>query len=435
VVRAHLSRIEEVNPRLNALVYLTPDAALSQAREADKALAEGKILGPLHGVPMTIKDSLDTANVLTTWGTPGRASTVPAQDATVVSRMRKAGAILLGKTNTPELTLAFETFNPIYGRTNNPYNPNRTPGGSSGGEAAIIAACGSPIGLGSDTGGSIRLPSHFCGVAGIRPTSGRIPRTGHAIPAGGIVDALTQIGPMARFVEDLGLALSIISGADGKDPSIISVPLGDPASLELKGLRVAFHTDNGITTPTPETADTVKAAAEALAARGAILEEACPPGIRETVEIFLGLLVGWDGGAWIRLLLERAGTDLKETSLKGLMGPPNLHAEDLVRLIDRWDRFRSTMLSFLDTYDAILSPINAYPALPHGQSKDNIPAFSYTMTYNLTGWPAAVVRAGTSPEGLPIGVQAVAPPWREDLALAFSAVIERACGGWRPPKL
>src|SRR5262245_36613031 len=211
VVQAYIQRIEAVNPQLNAVVQLRAEAAQAEARAADAALARGQIIGPLHGVPMTIKDSLDTAGVITTGGTKGRAAFVPAQDATVVARLRAAGAILLGKTNTPELTLAGETDNLIYGRTNNPYDLSRTPGGSSGGAAAIVAAGGAPFDIGSDTAASIRWPAHCCGIAGIKPTAGRVPRTGHIIPFGlGARDMLTQNGPMARFVEDLSLILPII---------------------------------------------------------------------------------------------------------------------------------------------------------------------------------------------------------------------------------
>ena len=184
VVQAHLDRIDEVNERLNAVVHLCAERALDEAREADAALARGESKGPLHGVPMTLKDSLDTEGVVTTGGTTGRRDFVPDQDATVTARLRAAGAVLLGKTNTPELTMAGETDNLVYGRTNNPFNLERIPGGSSGGAAAIVCAGGSPFDIGSDTGGSVRMPSHFCGIAGIKPNSGRVPRTGHIIPWG-----------------------------------------------------------------------------------------------------------------------------------------------------------------------------------------------------------------------------------------------------------
>ena len=212
VVQACLDRIDQVNPQLNAVVQLAATRALEEAREADEALARGESNGPLHGVPMTIKDSLDTAGLISTGGTKGRESFIPQQDATVVRRLREAGAILLGKTNTPEFTLSFETNNLIYGRTNNPYDTSRTPGGSSGGAAAIVAAAGAPFDIGSDFGGSIRLPSHLCGIAGLKPSSGRVPRTGHIYPFGGVQDSFQQIGPLARYVEDLALILPLIAG-------------------------------------------------------------------------------------------------------------------------------------------------------------------------------------------------------------------------------
>lgn len=439
VVDAYLQRIEDVNPKLNAVVQLTADAARAQAREADAALARGKIKGPLHGVPITIKDNIETSGVICTGGTKGRASFVPKQDATVVERMRAAGAIILGKTNMPELGLVFETDNLVYGRTNNPYDLSRTPGGSSGGEAAIIAAGGSPLGLGNDMGGSIRLPAHFCGIAGIKPTTGRVPRTGHFPWPTGWLDMLWQPGPMARFVEDLILALPIIAGVDWRDPTVSPMPLGDPKKVNLKSLRVAFHTDNGILSPTPEIAEVVKKTAKALSDVGMAVEEDRPKGIEKSYDIFFGLL-GADGGAGVQTLLRMVGTTEMHPWLQGLLGV----CHDLVMttaefggLMLEWATFQSAMLSFMEKYDVIVCPVCAYPALPHGATLDldKVPAFSYTMTYNLTGWPSVVVRGGTSPEGLPIGVQVVARPWREDVALAVAQRIETVLGGWQRPPL
>ncbi|MEE8567387.1 MAG: amidase, partial [Anaerolineales bacterium] len=235
IVNACLQRIEAVNPRLNAVVQLAADTARAEAREADAALAREKIKGPFHGVPFTVKDVFDTAGVISAAGIEERASYVPEQDAVVVARMRAAGAILLGKTNCPPWGAGGESDNPVYGRTNNPYDQTRTPGGSSGGEAAIIAAGGSPLGLGSDSGGSIRVPAHFCGIAGLRPTVGRIPNTGVFNHPGGLSDPRTQIGPMSRFVEDLGLTLSVISGVDWRDSGVIPMPLGDPQAVDTTG--------------------------------------------------------------------------------------------------------------------------------------------------------------------------------------------------------
>jgi amidase len=435
VVEAHLRRISDVNPRLNAVVQLTAETAMEQARLADAALARGEVRGPFHGVPMTIKDSFDAAGVVTTWGTPGRAHAIPDRDATIVARLKNAGAILLGKTNTPEFTLGHETDNSIYGRTNNPYNLQRSSGGSSGGAAAIVAAGGAPFDIGTDTGGSIRNPAHFCGLAGIKPTSGRVPRTGHAIPPGGLLDSLTQVGPLARKVEDLMPILSLIAGPDDHDPFISPVPLAGPKAVVLAGLKGTFHTDNGIQTPTLSIVAAVRQAVAALSTVGIEFEEKRPPGIEETIELMPALFRGWDGGAMVRLLLARAGTAENDSSLGTYLAAKTASPDELVHLIDRWDQFRMRMLAFFQGHDLIISPVNAYEAIPHGTIKELYPGFSYAMTYNLTGWPGATVRVGTSPEGLPIGVQIVAHPWREDVALAVAGYLEQAFGGWQPPPL
>jgi amidase len=439
IVEAHLERIAAVNPKLNAVVQLVADQARAAAREADAALARDGVKGALHGVPITLKDSFDTAGIISTGGTKGRAQYVPERDATVVARLRNAGAVLLGKTNTPELTLAGETDNLIYGRTNNPYDLSRSPGGSSGGSAAIVAAGGSPLDLGSDTGGSIRLPAHWTGIAGIRPNSGRVPRTGHIIPYGmGALDALTQIGPMARYVEDLALALPLLAGSDWQDPAIVNMPLGDPRRVELRGLRVAFHTDNGIMTPEAAIADTVRRAAAALEAAGMRVQEARPPGIERSFALLLALFFA-DGGAGVRRRLASHGTREVHPYLSTFqnMGTPALDGAKFGELLEQVDRFRSEMLAFMEAHDLILCPPGAFTALPHGEvlKPDRFPGFSYAGTYNLTGWPGVVVRGGTSPGGLPIGVQVVARAWREDVALAVASHLESALGGFQPPSL
>jgi amidase len=434
VVRACLERIAAVNPRLNAAVQVTAEAARAQGRAADAALARGEVWGPLHGVPVTVKDSLDTAGIISTGGTYGRRAYVPDQDATTVARLRAAGAILLAKTNTPELTLSIETDNLIYGRTNNPYDPALTPGGSSGGEAALIAAGGSPLGLGSDSGGSIRQPAHFCGIAGLKPTSGRVPRTGHILSFDvGAMESVTQIGPLARRVEDLGLALALIAGPDWRDPAIVPMPLGDPQAVALGELRVAFYTDNGVVPPTPATVGTVRAAAAALAPAVASLREDRPPEVERTTDLWMQVAVA-DGSAWIRRLLEQAGTtEIHPILTKRFLERQAISSAEFGRLLTRLDIVRSRMLAFMEAYDALVCPVNAYPAMPHAAVYEQGIGWSYTRIYNLTGWPAAVVRGGTSPEGLPIGVQVVARPWREDVALAVAGYLETALGGWQPP--
>ncbi|HVP79669.1 MAG TPA: amidase [Thermodesulfobacteriota bacterium] len=440
VINAYLKRIRAVNPKLNAVVQELGDAACEQARAADRALARGNLLGPFHGVPMTIKDTLDTAGVITTGGTQGRARFVPKEDAFAVARMRSAGAILLGKTNVPELALAPETDNLVYGRTNNPYDLSRSPAGSSGGEASIIAAGGSPIGLGSDCGGSIRSPAHFCGIAGMKPTTGRVSRTGHFPPVAGLMNRLWQIGPLARFVEDLILALRVIMGPDGRDPVSVPMPLGDPGAVVLKNLRVAFYTDNGILPPTPETTEVVKKTVKVLSDLVMSVDENCPKEIERTYDIWWGLASA-DRGAGVKAILKQAGTTELHLYMKRFLDV-QLDAKPMVpsdfgSLIAEWDTFCSAMTRFFENYDVIICPVIAFPAQEHGfiMQKDKDLGFSYCFSYNLTGWPAVVVRGGTSPEGLPIGVQVVARPWREEVALVVAQHIETALGGWQPPPL
>ena len=202
----------------------------------------------------------------------------------------------------------------------------------------------------------------------------------------------------------------------------------------LKGLRGTFHTDNGIQTPAPEIAEAVRSSVKVLTEAGIGFEEKRPPGIEETIELFSGLFRGWDGGAWIRSLLERAGTTLDQTTLQRHLQAETAQTDDIVRLINRWDQIRVRMLAFMDNNDVIIAPANAYPAIPHGTFRDRYVGFSYTMTYNLTGWPGTVVRVGTSRDGLPVGVQIVARPWREEVTLAIAQHLEKALGGWqRPP--
>ena len=438
LVDSHLRRIDQVNPQLNAVVQLASERARAEAREADNALARGENVGPLHGVPMTIKDSLDTEGVISTGGTQGRANFVPEEDSTVVARLRSAGAILLGKTNTPELTLAGETNNLVYGQTNNPYDTSRTSGGSSGGAAAIIAAGGSPLDMGSDTGGSIRLPAHFCGIAGLKPNSGRVPRTGHIVPFGlGAVDSVTQNGPLARYVEDLALTLPIIAGVDYRDPAIVPMPLGDPNAVDIKSLRVAVYTDNGVMAPAPEIADAVNRAAATLADIGVAVQEDRPEVIARTAEL-TKKLPSADGRAWVWRILERAGTTEVSPWLQQLLEDAKpMEVGDFTAMLEEVDQFRSAMHTFMRDYDVIICPACAFTALPHGASIDEETrkGFSYTASYNVAGWPGAVVRGGTSPEGLPIGIQVVAGPWREDVALAVAQYLETALGGWQKPPI
>ena len=353
-----VDRIEEVNPRLNAVVQLAGEKAIEDARDADRWLARGESRGPLHGIPFTLKDAIESQGVICTGGTEGRANFVPSVDATVVQRLRAAGAILLGKTNCPEFGWAWESDNLIYGRTNNPFNLKLSPGGSSGGESAMIAAGGSALGLGSDAGGSVRFPAHCTGIAAIKPTSGRVPRTGHFPGPGGMLNSLWQIGPLARFVEDLALVLPIIAGPDFHDASIVPAPLESHRAVDVKTLRVSFHKENGIVPPAPEIAEAVTKAAAVLAAAGARVEERHPPGIEETYEIYLKLFSA-DGGAGLDQLIKDAGTKRIHPLLKRVLEIQRAEAcsmQEFATLIGRWDALRSRVLAFMEDWDAILCP-------------------------------------------------------------------------------
>ena len=438
IVEACLERIEQVNPRINAVVQLASARALREADDLDRMAAHEQFRGPLHGVPITIKDSLDTEGVVTTGGTLGRKDYLPDQDAPVVARLRAAGAVLLGKTNTPELTFSGETNNLIYGRTNNPYDLQRSPGGSSGGSAAIVACGGAALDLGSDTGGSIREPAHLCGIAGIKPTSGRTPRSGHIVPwGGGALDSLTQIGPMARYVEDLSLALPLICGPDGRDPAVVPVPLGDPQAVDTSQLRIAWFADNGIVSPVDDIQRVVIATAKALRSKGFNLEQKLLPQTRELVNLTTEFREATNAG-YIMRLLRRYGTEQPGEELRGYLteqGVANANHLDPA-LLEAIDDARSRALGFFADYDAILCPASFAIARPHQAShNDSFDDWGYIQIQNLLGWPGVSVRAGSSAEGLPVGVQVVAAPWREDVALALAQQVETLMGGFQPPPL
>lgn len=441
VVSAHLERIAAVNPELNAVVQLRGEGAMAEARSSDLALASTGPVGPLHGVPITVKDSFDTAGLVSTSGTLGRRDYVPAADATVVARLKAAGAIVLGKTNTPELTLAYQANNLIYGMTRNPYDTSRGTGGSSGGAAAIVAACGSPLDVGSDTAGSIRFPAHCCGVTGLKPSSGRVPRTGHVIGAWGLQQWLTTIGPIARRVADLELALGVMAGPDGVDPHIVPVPLGASALVDLRGLRAALVVDTALAETSGDVRETADRAAEALARAGVEIDRAVMPEF-ERPFTFFPQLFGADGASGLEDFLALLGTTELSSEVQGalhLMRPLAMSGAALCELMMAIDQWRTRALAFAMRYDLIICPPAADVApLPVTDWHDtaiswNTRIFPYLVPFNFTGAPSVVVRAGADPSGLPIGVQCVAQPWREDVALRAAAEIEAALHGWQPP--
>ena len=436
LVSAHLERIQQLNPAINAVVELLSDSALRAARSADTKLANGEPCGPLHGVPFSIKDSIDVQGTKCTAGTLGRKNALAAdRDATLVHRLRAAGAIPIAKTNLPDLLFAYESDNLIYGRTNNPYDLARTPGGSSGGESALIAACGSPLGLGSDAAGSVRLPAAFCGIASIKPTSGRLPRTGHVPPAGGWIEAIWQIGPMARYTEDLALATQLLAGEDGADFTSPPVPLFAPGNE--KATRIAFFSDNGFARCSPEVENAVRRCAEFFSRIGMHVEEQRPPGVEHAYELEMALL-GADGGEAIdHYLLAVGSTEIHPLLVNGFlnrMRPFRATASELASRWQQWDEYRAAMRRFFEKYDAVLCPVYTQPALHHGESvrDGNFEGFSYTMAWNAAGAPAATVRCAEA-DGLPINIQVVTKPWRDLLAIEICRLIEAEFGGWQPP--
>jgi amidase len=441
-VKACYARIDAVNPKINAVVAFCRERALAEAAEADALLAAGKNKGALHGVPFTIKDSFDTAGLVSTGGTLGRKDFVPGKDATVVARVRAAGAILLGKTNTPEFTLgggARSTYNLIYGQTYNPYNIEYSPSGSSGGAGAIVASGGSFFDIGSDYGGSIRGPANFNGIVGIKPTLGRIPRTGHIVGYGGAFDSFQETGPLVRRVEDLALLLPILIGPDNWDARMAPVPLGDPTKVDLKKLRIAWYTHNGTVDASPEIKEMVAKCVGYFSSLGCKITQDQPPKMKELSTV-RNKFEGADDRDHIRRLLKKHGTTQASPGLR--TDGELLSSADFTRLCEEMDAIHSEQLAWFEQYDAIICPGNAKapqkvpPEFVRAPGADG-GGGGFTSEYNTTGWPAGIVRAGTSKEepGLPLGIQVVAQPWRDDVVVAALAHIEKQTGGWQMPKI
>jgi amidase len=450
-VKLCYKRIDEVNPKINAVVATCRERALAEAQMCDEALAKGKILGPLHGVPFTIKDSFDTAGLVSTGGTLGRKTYVPGKDASVVARVRAAGGILLGKTNTPEFTLgggARGTYNLVYGQTYNPYKEHYNPSGSSGGAGAIVAAGGSYFDIGSDYGGSIRGPAHANGIAGIKPTLGRSPRTGHIVGYGGAFDSFQETGPLARRVEDLYLILSIIGGPDAWDARMAPVPLGDPAKVDLKSLRIAYALtptgtpppvdDNPYTRPpTPQVAELLKKTVAYFSDLGCKVVEDQPPKVRELGQV-RQKFEGADGREHIRRLLAKHGTTQASPGLN-ITGNV-LPSPEFTALCEEMDALHSEQLAWVENYDLFICPSGNTPAIEIPLEYARPPSAggfggNFTSNFNTVGWPGGVVRVGTSELGLPIGMQCVAQPWRDDVVLAALGYVESKTGGWQKPTL
>jgi Asp-tRNA(Asn)/Glu-tRNA(Gln) amidotransferase A subunit family amidase len=444
LVESHLNRIEELNPKLNAFVHVDAESARRQARLAEAAVGKGEELGRLHGVPLSIKSAIEVAGLRCESGSKLRSGFVPAQDAPLVSRLRQAGAIILGVTNATELLMAWETDNILYGRTNSPWNLERTPGGSSGGEAAAIASGMSAGGVGSDGGGSIRVPAHFSGICGLKPTPGRIPATGHFPVSAGPFALIGVVGPMARTVADLKVLFEVMQGPDDGDPSAAPVPVRWPQEADLKRMRIGYFEDDGRTPVTAETRAAIRTAAEHLRHAGFQVEPFRPEGLELARQLWWKIF-GIAGGMLLGPMMKGRECEisplLKQFS-SWVSAEPSHSGESL---LDTWvqrDLVRMQVFAQMREYPVLLCPVAAIPAFRHGERSwqvegkivQYLDAWSYTEWFNLLGTPAAVVPVGKSPEGLPIGVQIVARPWEEEIVLSVAAALEEQCGGWqRPP--
>lgn len=422
VAEAHLERIAALNPALNAIVTLAPDV-LERARAAEQAVMSGEALGALHGIPLTIKDTIDTAGLRTTSGSVVHADHVPEHDAPAVARLKAAGAIILGKTNPAEMAMDYTADNPVFGRTNHPLNHDLTPGGSSGGEAVAIATHMSPGGLGSDLAGSVRIPAHFCGICGLKPTTGRIPGAGQFPPSSGPYSLGAVIGPMARRVGDLRLLLSALSDRVQSPPN-------------LRGSRVAWYTDDGVAPVTEETAHAVAAAAGALSEAGLIVNEQRPPHVDRGYELWLKL---FSRASVVQLRKVYAGRETQGGSFVSwrLATADDIPPPTLDEYIAAWmerDGLREELLRWLETTPIIVAPVGATGAYAHdtlkltvrGSTMGTFRAFSYAQTFNVFDLPVVTVPAGRSDDGLPIGVQIVGRPFAEEMVLAAAEIVEQA---------
>ncbi|HZW92731.1 MAG TPA: amidase [Candidatus Eremiobacteraceae bacterium] len=445
LVDAHLAQIDKLNPKLNAFIQVDADRARRSACDAEDAVMQGKQIGPLHGVPVSIKSSISVAGMRWQSGSRLRAGCVGGQDAPLVTRLRNAGAIILGVTNTPELLMAWETDNLLYGRTNSPWDLERTPGGSSGGESAAIAAGMSAGGVGSDGGGSIRVPAHFTGICGLKPTPGRIPATGHFPVSAGPFALIGVVGPMARTIADVKVLFEVMQGPDYRDTCAAPVPLRWPPKDAVRNLKIGYFEDDGRTPVTPETRAAVRTAAEALRNAGFQVERFQPHNLEEARELWHKYFVV-AGGMLLRTMFKGRQCDLSpllKQFLEYSGAEPALTAETLLEAWLRRDTLPAKFFSQMQRYPILLCPAAAIPAFRHGERNwliegktvNYLDAWSYTEFFNLLGNPAVVVSVSHSPEGLPIGVQIVGRPWEEEQVLSVAGALEEQRGAWKIPPI
>jgi len=446
LVDATLARIEKLEPKLTAFMHLDAAGARKQARAAEEAVMRGVGLGPLHGVPVTIKCNIDFAGLPCPAGSPLRADYVPTDDAPLVARLRAAGAILLGNTNTPEFLMAWESNNPIRGGTSNPWNLAHSAGGSSGGEAAAISSGCSFGGIGSDGGGSIRVPAHFCGICGLKPTPGRVPSTGHYPPGAGALSWLGVVGPMARTIADVQSLFEVVAGPDAGDALSAPVPLADAARVaeRLKGIRIGVLETDALGKATPQTEAAVGRAAKILEEAGFAVEPLRLGGLDRVIDcwwFFFGPVVAHLLAETVKGHEETLSPIFKEYFSVALPQKP-LSADAILAGRTERDELRAEILRQMRDVSILLSPVSTEPAFRHGEGNYQLGArhcYRDTMRFsqwtNLTGFPGATVPLGVSPEGLPVGVQVIGRPYEEELVLAVAEKIESARGPWQAPSI
>lgn len=464
VVEAYLAQIEKYNPQLNAICTIDAESARQRAKLADQALAKGENWGLLHGVPITIKDIFETQGLRTTAGYKPLKDYIPTQDATVVARLRAAGAIILGKSNLAELAGDYQSTNDIFGRVNNPWDLNCTPGGSSGGSAAAVVAGLSPLDLGNDFGGSIRQPAHFCGVFGLKPTDRRVPTVGCIPEIPGLAKCIRQmltVGCLARSIADLRLCFSLIVGADLQQPDIPPVPLDTPSGKPLQALRIAWMDGWDEVPVAREMQVAMQAVASNLASAGVQIERWIPPqfDLQETLQLYYqmaGFNMAYaqkvDLNATRKTLpfLVREATQ-GEKALRNLSNASNILPTVLnptlkgyFEALTKRDRLIAQMDESLQLWDVWLCPVAITPAFTHrpkgaAVEVDNrkVPNFlasgAYTSPFNLTGHPVVVMPIGQTLTGLPIGMQVVGKRWQEMELLTIAQQLFEVVGQFRIP--
>ena len=439
LAEAHISQIDRLNPQLNAFADFDPDRVRAEARRLH-AVKTGR--GPLHGLPVTVKSSIATAGYRCEIGSLLHKGDIPTEDAVVVARLRAAGALILGTTNCPEFLMAYESANLLHGRVSNPWDLDRSPGGSSGGESAGIAAGFSAAGLGSDSGGSVRVPAHFTGICSLKPTPGRIPGRGHLPPCVGPFSTLGAIGPLARSMADVTLLFRTLSGQDPCDPASPPVPLRQPTPDELRANTVGYFEDDGLVPVTAETRAAVNAAAAALDNAGFRVEPFRPQTLELLSQLWWKFFVQC-GAMFYAPEIRGRENQLSPIFSEFLGIAASVPPLTATQLLDAWaelDLLRSKTLAEMARYPVLLCPVASIPAFRHnertwtveGRPVAYLDAVRHTQWFNTLAAPAAVVPVGRSPEGLPIGVQIVARPFQDEIALGVAAIVDEAFG-YRPP--